>query len=280
MRIEEQEWKKKWFRIIFKSDTRQGQLFDIILLWLILASLLTVLFDSIPFMQSKFSLPLKAAEWVFTLLFTIEYIARILVSPKKSQYIFSFYGVVDLLAILPGYISLLIPGLYFMMVVRALRLLRVFRILRLGRYLNASDTLIRALVASRYKITVFIGSILTIVTIVGALLYLIEGPENGFTSIPIGMYWAIVTLTTVGFGDITPQTPLGRILASLVMLMGYGILAVPTGIVTSQLTAQALEEKKISHKCANCNKNLPKDDALYCKYCGSSIIMNPTNNII
>jgi voltage-gated potassium channel len=253
------------------------------LLWLILSSVLTVLLESILEIRNDYLISLKVAEWAFTLIFTAEYLARVIVSPRRRRYVLSFLGLVDLVAILPTYISLFIPGVHFLMVVRAFRLLRVFKVLRLGQYLRESESLIKALKASRYKITVFIGTILSVVIIVGALIYLVEGPENGFTSIPVSMYWAIVTLTTVGYGDISPHTPLGQMLASIIMILGYGVLAVPTGIVTAQLTTQAMGERRTvpatykhrpglvtrtSRVCTTCSRILPYDDAVYCKYCG------------
>jgi len=229
---------KKGFRerlheIIFEADTPEGRQFDVALMIMILLSLTAVLADSVASFHDKYGSILFFAEWFFTLLFTVEYILRIYSTLKPSKYIFSFYGIIDLLSILPTYLSLILIGSQYFLVIRTLRLLRVFRVLKLARYVRASKTLGFALRNSRHKIIVFLEVILTMVIIMGSLMYLIEGPSNGFTSIPRSIYWAIVTLTTVGYGDITPQTPLGQTLASIVMITGYAIIAVPTGIISA-----------------------------------------------
>ena len=211
---------------------------------------------------------LRAIEWGFTIAFTIEYIARILAVKKPIYYITSFYGIVDLLAILPTYLSIFLPGGQYLMVIRTFRLLRVFRILKLARFLGESRLLQAALKASRYKIIVFFGVVVIVVTIMGTLMYLVEGPENGFKSIPVSVYWAIVTLTTVGYGDIAPQTVLGQALASVIMLLGYAIIAVPTGIVTSEITQASMEKRK-NNVCDNCSAEGHAIDAKYCWNCGA-----------
>ncbi|MDO9038856.1 MAG: ion transporter, partial [Lutibacter sp.] len=214
---------------------------------------------------------LDISEWVITILFTLEYFIRIIVIKKPAKYIFSFYGIIDLLATIPKYLSLLFVGTHFLVALRALRLLRVFRILKLTRYLGASFNLMAALKASRIKISVFLFSVFIITIIIGTIMYLIEGPENGFTSIPLSMYWAIVTLTTVGYGDLAPHTPFGQLLASFVMILGYGIIAVPTGIVTSEMTRQNAIIHTNTQSCPYCSAENHIDNAKYCHKCGGKL---------
>ncbi|MEQ8820343.1 MAG: ion transporter [Sumerlaeia bacterium] len=221
--------------IIFTHDTRLARLFDVVLLWAILGSILAVILESVPGLRQRHGMLLLTIEWFFTALFSVEYGLRLWTARRRLRYARSFFGIVDLLSILPTYLSLLFPGAQSLLVIRSLRLLRVFRILKLGRFFSESRVLMEALRTSRPKITVFLMSVLTVVLIMGAAMYFIEGPENGFTSIPLSMYWAIVTLTTVGYGDISPQTPWGQALSSLVMLIGYAIIAIPTGIVSVEL---------------------------------------------
>ena len=228
--------------VIFASDTSAGRLFDLVLIWLILLSVATVILESVRHVREQYGELLYALEWLFTLLFTVEYILRLISVRHPLRYARSFFGVVDLLAIIPTYLSLLVPGSQYLLVIRILRLLRIFRLLKLSEYVTEADTLRRALRASRRKISVFLSAVLLLVVIIGALMYVIEGEEHGFTSIPISVYWAIVTLTTVGYGDLSPRTSLGQILASIVMIIGYGIIAVPTGIVSVEL-AQAVRQK-------------------------------------
>lgn len=263
-------WRLRLFEVIFESDTREGKLFDILLLWSIILSVLVVFLESIYELKFEYGGLLLALEWFFTILFTIEYILRLLSVRRPLSYAVSFYGVVDLLAILPTYLSILIAGSQYFIVIRILRLLRVFRIFKLTHFLNQADILKRALKASREKVVVFLLTVLTIVTIIGALMYVIEGPRNGFTSIPTAIYWAIVTLTTVGYGDISPQTPVGQFLASLVMITGYAIIAVPTGIVTVEL-AEAVKRGERKNVCPACLKEGHDADAVYCKYCSSKL---------
>ncbi|HBE41569.1 MAG TPA: ion transporter [Bacteroidales bacterium] len=261
--------KKRLYEIIFEADTTAGKVFDLSLISMILISILTVMLDSIPSVHDKFSLPLRIAEWVITLIFTIEYILRIYVVNKPVSYIFSFYGIVDLMAILPGFIVFIFPGVQSLMVIRAVRLLRVFRILKFSRYTSAGRSLMRALYRSREKILIFISVVITLVVIFGTIIYLIEGEENGFTSIPVSIYWAVVTLTTVGYGDIAPVTGLGQFLASVVMIMGYAIIAVPTGIVTTEMIKAS--GRSNTQVCQNCMFDRHEDDALYCKKCGTKL---------
>ena len=261
--------RNKLYEIIFEADTPAGKWFDIVLLWAIILSVLVVFLESISDLRNQYGDIFYYLEWFFTILFTLEYFLRIVSIKKASSYLFSFYGVIDLLAILPTYLSLVIVGSQYFLVIRILRLLRVFRILKLSHMVRQAAILRRALVASRGKIAVFLFAVLSLVVIIGSVMYVIEGPENGFTSIPVSMYWTIVTMTTVGYGDISPQTTLGQIFASIVMIMGYAIIAVPTGIVSVEM---ADATKKISSQvCPNCLKEGHDIDADYCKYCGSAI---------
>lgn len=258
-----QHLRDKLHIIVFRSDTRAGRIFDIVLLWLILFSIALVFTESVASVRRSYASELRMAEWGFTLVFTLEYLVRIYSATNRKRYIFSFYGLVDLLALLPGYLSLFVKGGQYFVVLRSIRLLRVFRILKLTRYLYEGNIIKTALRASLYKIIVFLSAVVTLVTIVGTLMYVIEGEDSGFTSIPVSIYWAIVTVTTVGYGDISPVTPLGQVIASLLMITGYGIIAVPTGIVT-------VEMAKVSSgkECPQCKKPADRRDARYCSYCG------------
>ena len=258
-------WKRRLYVIIFESDTPGGKAFDVSLLVAIGLSVVIVMLESVKSIQGEHATLLRNLEWIFTGLFTLEYIARLLCVRRAWQYAFSFYGVVDLVAILPSYINLFTTTNY-VMVVRVLRLLRVFRVLKLAHFLEETDTLVTALRASRRKIMVFIFVVLAIVIVMGTLMYLIEGETNGFTSIPSSVYWAIVTLTTVGFGDITPHTPLGQLLASLLMIMGYGVIAVPTGIFSMELRHAA--KARAARVCANCETLESDQAARFCRRCG------------
>lgn len=258
-------WKRRLYCIIFESKTPGGKAFDVSLLIAIGLSVTVVMLESVKSIQAEHALLLRAWEWIFTGLFTIEYIARLLCVRRAWQYAWSFYGVIDLLAILPSYINLFTSANY-VMVVRVLRLLRVFRVLKLAHFLEETDTLVTALRASRRKIMVFIFTVVAVVIVMGTLLYLIEGEANGFTSIPESVYWAIVTLTTVGYGDITPHTPLGKLIASLIMVMGYGIIAVPTGIFSMELR-QATKARD-ARVCSNCETVESDRAARFCRRCG------------
>ena len=240
------------FAIIFGHDTRPGRIFDVALIAVILGSVTAIMLESVAPIRTEYGQLLRGAEWAVTLLFTAEYGVRLWCVGRPRAYARSFLGIIDLLAVLPTYVSLIVPGGQVLTVVRILRVLRVFRVLKLAHYVGEARALGQALRASRYKITVFALAIITITVIVGSLMYLVEGPSHGFTSIPRGVYWAIVTLTTVGFGDITPQTPLGQTLASLVMIMGYGIIAVPTGIVTAELVVSARASRGVD--CPGCGR--------------------------
>lgn len=263
--------KHKFHIIIQEADTPLGKAFDITLLITILASVIVVMLDSVAPFRAKYSEIFYYLEWFFTILFSVEYAIRIYITKNPfKNYIFSFYGIIDFLAILPTYLSLVVSGTQFMMVIRIFRLLRVFRILKLGRYIGATELLKESMMNSRHKIAVFLEIVITIVVIMGSVMYIIEGPENGFTSIPRGIYWAIVTLTTVGYGDISPQTVIGQFIASAIMIMGYAIIAVPTGIVSTELFKSERRRKVQlnTHVCENCYCNEHEDVARFCKMCG------------
>jgi voltage-gated potassium channel len=255
--------------VIFESDTPAGRLFDEVLLVAILMSVVAVILESVPDMRARWGSSLRTAEWAFTLLFSLEYILRLVSARQPRRYALSFFGIVDLLAVLPSYVGLFVPQTQALIIIRAIRLLRVFRILKLVRYLGEAEVLLTALYASRRKITVFFGGVLTLVLIVGTLMYLIEGEEGGFTSIPTAMYWAVVTITTVGYGDIVPKTLAGKALAAIAMLLGYSIIAVPTGIVSVEL-AQAGRQAAAGMPCAACGNADHDADAAYCKRCGTA----------
>ena len=268
--MEIRNWRKRLHEIIFEADTREGKLFDVILIVAILLSVLVVMFDSIRQVSQTYADLLYMLEWVFTILFTIEYILRLLSVGQSRQYAKSFFGVIDLLAILPTYFSLIFPASHYFLVIRILRVLRIFRVFKLVPYLREARILIQALRASLRKILIFLFVVILLVIIFGSLMYVIEGEENGFTSIPQSIYWAIVTLTTVGYGDISPKTEIGQALAAIIMILGYGIIAVPTGIVTVQM-AQATKENISSQTCQQCAREGHDTDAVYCKFCGSRL---------
>ncbi len=262
--------RKRSYNIIFKSDTPTGKTFDLILLIVILFSVLVVILESVPDLHSRYYKAFRTIEWVVTIIFTAEYILRMWAVGKPLKYILSFYGIIDFLSVIPTYAGLIVTGAQSLLIIRAIRLLRVFRILKITRYTNESQILGKALLASKVKISVFLFTVLTIVLIIGTIMYLIEGADAGFTSIPHSIYWAIVTLTTVGYGDITPHTAIGRFISGFVMILGYAIIAVPTGIFTGEIvkSARETEEKKI---CKDCNSRGHEKDASHCKYCGGRI---------
>ncbi len=263
-------WRDILFEIIFEADTPAGKWFDIVLIICILLSVITVMFDSVSTIRAKHGDLLYVVEWFFTILFTVEYIFRLICVGKPIRYAVSFFGIVDLLAILPTYLSLLFFGSRYLTVVRVLRVLRIFRVLKLGHHTKEATVLRTALYASRRKIIVFLFVVLTLVVIIGSLMYVIEEEENGFTSIPRSVYWAIVTLTTVGYGDISPESPAGQFLAAIVMILGYSIIAVPTGIVTVELS-RAHTEQSSRQACPNCSAEGHDMDAQYCKFCGTKL---------
>ena len=266
-------WRLDLHIIIFGSDTPPGKAFDVALIWVIMASVAAVMLESVEAINARYHTVLFLVEWVFTIIFTIEYVLRLICVGYPLRYARSFFGIIDLLAVLPTYFSLVFPGAQALLVIRLLRILRVFRVLKLVHYLSEADILVQALRASRRKITIFIFAVLTLVSILGSLMYLIEGPEHGFDSIPRSVYWAIVTLTTVGYGDISPGTPVGQALAAVVMIIGYGIIAVPTGIVTAEITrvGRMVEEGARALVCHQCNAVGHDEDAVFCKKCGGRL---------
>ena len=261
-------WRARLWRIIFETDTPAGRTFDVALLVAIIASVIAVMLESVTSVAEHWGPELRLAEYVFTALFTVEYVLRLVCVTRASVYARSLLGVIDLVAILPTYLSFLLPGAQSMLVIRALRLLRVFRVFKLGRFLGEANVLTTALRASRRKVLVFLGTVWLLVLIFGTAMYLIEGAENGFTSIPRSMYWAVVTMTTVGYGDITPLTVPGQILAAFIMVMGYSIIAVPTGIVSAEM----MEARRTGKRCPSCGAIGHDADAQYCRHCGESML--------
>lgn len=263
-------WKVLLHEIIFEADTRAGKCFDIVLILSIGISVIAVMLDSVESIRAEYGGILYFIEWLFTLLFSLEYILRLICVGQPLRYARSFFGIVDLLAILPTYLSLFLPGSRYLLVIRILRVLRIFRVFKLVQYLGEARILLKALRASRRKIVVFLFTVLTMVVIFGSLMYLIEGADNGFTSIPRSMYWAIVTLTTVGYGDISPQTNVGQAIAAMIMIMGYGIIAVPTGIVTVELS-RANTADITTQACPECSAEGHDENAVFCKYCAARL---------
>ena len=256
--------------IIEGTDTRLGKLFDIVLLIAILASVGVVMLDSVLYMRLQYGTIFRYAEWFFTILFTIEYILRLFSAPYRFRYTFSFFGIVDLLSVLPSYLSLIFGGVQYLLVIRILRILRIFRVLKLNTYMQQAGFLASALKTSQQKITVFFLSLVLLVTIFGSVVYVVEGPENGFTSIPISIYWAVVTVTTTGYGDMSPKTPIGQAIASMVMITGYAIIAVPTGIFTAEL-ARNMRPQLNPIACPNCGKFGHAVGADFCDRCGHAL---------
>jgi voltage-gated potassium channel len=254
--------------VIFLADTPSGRNFDVLLILAILASVAAVMLESVAPIREEWGHALWLAEWAFTILFTLEYGARLICARGPVRYARSFFGVVDLLSILPTYLVILFPGAQYFLVIRVLRILRAFRVLKLAAHVREANLLMSSLVASRRKITVFLFAVFTLTVVLGSLMYLIEGEANGFDSIPRGVYWAVVTLTTVGYGDISPQTPFGQFIASLVMVLGYGMIAVPTGIVTAEMTVAARRDERT---CGNCGERGHASHAGYCRTCGEGL---------
>lgn len=282
-------WKRKLHEIIYEADTPMGKVFDIVLLILILASVALVMLESVKSLDAKYHDFFEIGEWIITIFFTIEYFARIITVKKPSTYIFSFYGIIDFLSTIPQYLAIFFIGSNALVTVRALRLLRIFRILKITRYVGESNKLSKAIKDSKAKVSIFLFAVLILCIIAGTLMYMIEGEESGFTSIPVSIYWCIVTLTTVGFGDIAPVTPLGQLIAAIIMIMGYGIIAVPTGIVSAEyardLQDKPLEKGNVSkinidgedyvhmntQSCQNCSASKHRDDAQFCHHCGFTL---------
>lgn len=264
-------WRARLHEIVFEADTPEGVAFDVALIAAIALGVATVMLDSVRSISGTYGPTIRTVEWVLTGIFTIEYILRLFAVKRPLRYALSFFGIVDLLALLPSYVSLFVPEGRYLVVVRALRLLRIFRVLKLGHFLSEGALLGDALRRSRHKIAVFIAAVVTLVILIGAVMYVVEGEANGFTSIPVSMYWAIVTLTTVGYGDIAPQTGLGKTLAGIVMILGYGIIAVPTGIVTAELTTTSRGERVATEACVSCGAEGHAPDARYCRRCGAAL---------
>lgn len=265
------QWKRDLYEIIFKADTFYGKLFDEILLVLILISVGVVMLESIAEFRAKHGSILSVFEWVLTLLFLAEYIVRIICSPRPKEYILSFFGVIDFFAIVPTFVALIIPAVQPLIIIRAIRLLRVYRILKLYRFIQEGNFLLIALRASFRKIFIFMLFILILVLLLGSIMYVVEGPENGFVSIPISIYWAVITLTTVGYGDIVPLTNLGKFISTFIMLLGYSIIAIPTGIVSAEIT-RTNRKKILTHVCPHCDESEHQSDARFCKNCGEELI--------
>ena len=262
-------WRQSLHEIIFEADTPAGKIFDIALIISILGSVAVVMLDSVAAFRTAYGPLLKYLEWGFTIGFTIEYLLRLIAVGRPLKYAISFFGIVDLLAVLPSYLSLFLPGTRYLLIIRILRLLRVFRVFKLVQYVSEARALVRAMWASSRKITVFLFTVLTMVVVFGSLLYVIEGEKNGFTSIPRSIYWAIVTLTTVGYGDISPQTNLGQTVAAIIMILGYSVIAVPTGIVTVELSRVANSTN--TQACPECSREGHDNDAKHCKFCGAKL---------
>lgn len=266
-------WRARWFDIIFRHDTMRARQFDLVLIAVIVASVTVIVLDSDPQLHAAHGRLFRVTEWAFTLLFTVEYAARLRVVRRPMRYALSLWGVIDLLSIVPLYLSVLLPGAQSLLVVRSLRMLRLFRILKLTQYVEEGGVLMGALWRSRRKIFVFLSAVLTIVVVFGAIMYVVEGPEHGFTSIPTAMYWAIVTMATVGFGDIAPGTPLGRFVTAVLILIGYSIIAVPTGIYTAELASSLRGQDALpdGRRCAACGLHGHAADARFCGGCGAAI---------
>lgn len=261
-------WRTKLYVVIFGHETPAGNLFDRLLIVSIILSVVAVMLDSVGWVSESYGGLLATAEWIFTALFTIEYILRLVCSPRPVGYARSFFGVVDLASVLPTYLSLILPGTRYFQVIRLLRVLRVFRILKLAEYLGEAEVLMVAMRKSRRKLSIFIVTVFILAVILGSAMYLVEGRTHGFTSIPLSIYWTIVTITTVGYGDITPETPVGQALASLIMLLGYAIVAVPTGIVTAEI---AISGRKRGQGCKRCGQSVHEPDAKFCRDCGNAL---------
>ena len=262
-------WRDKLYIVIFEAETPKGKLFDILLVWAILLSVGIICIESIKSVKNAYGPILLFLEWFFTIVFSIEYILRIISLKKPSSYIFSFFGIIDLLAILPSFLGFFFGGAHSLMVIRSIRLLRIFRLFKLSRYVGEGEVLMKALASGRHKITVFLMAVFAIAIFMGAVMFVVEGEENGFTSIPRGMYWAIVTMTTVGYGDLVPQSDLGRLLASFLMIMGYGIIAVPTGIVSVEIAN--VTKNQTTRLCTNCMLEGHTIEAVFCRTCGSKL---------
>ncbi|MBR9908720.1 MAG: ion transporter [Gammaproteobacteria bacterium] len=270
---------EKLYTVIFGTNTPAGKRFDMVLIYMICLSVLAMILESVDRISDHFGGLLSVLEWTFTGLFTLEYAVRIYCAPDRWRYMRSFYGVVDLLAILPSYLGIFLSNMNYLLIIRLLRVLRVFRVLKLVKYLSEANILLRAMSMARRKILVFFSSVLVLSTIFGSLMFLVEGPEHGFTSIPKSVYWTIVTITTVGYGDITPQTVVGQIIASAAMLTGYSIIAIPTGILTAELAAE-MQRERSNRLCPSCTHPGHDSDAVYCKKCGHDLSKKPEAAVV
>ena len=268
---ESKSWREKIHSNVYESSTPAGKAFDVTLLILIFTSILVVMLDSVESLHYRYGNFFLKLEWTYTILFTIEFILRLICIKKPFRFIFSFFGIIDILSIIPTYLALFYAGAQTLLVVRALRLLRVFRIFKLRHYVNEMQFLLQAIKGSIRKISIFMMMVFTTVVVLGSVMYLVERGENGFSSIPDSIYWAIVTITTVGYGDISPVTPLGKFVASVIMLMGYGIIAVPTGIITTEMALAARNKNHSAEACPNCGREGHEEDAVYCKYCSAKL---------
>ncbi|WP_239494966.1 ion transporter [Pedobacter yulinensis] len=271
MENEKKDWRFRLHEVIYESNTKAGKAFDVALLFAIFASIVVVMLDSVHSLHLRFGRLFNRAEWLFTALFTVEYILRLISIRRPWRYVFSLLGLIDLLALIPSYLSIVFVGAQSLLVFRAFRLLRIFRIFKLGEFLTEIHFLQQALKGSVRKISIFLLTVLTIAIILGSVMYLVEEKENGFSNIPESIYWAIVTITTVGYGDISPVTPIGKFVASIVMLIGYAIIAVPTGIITHDIALALKKRKELPEVCPSCAREGHDDDALFCKHCGSSL---------
>lgn len=269
---QDRNWRLRLHEVIYGTHTPAGKLFDIILLVVILYSIIIVMMESVPRLDNRFHDFFNISEWVVTILFSIEYGLRLICIKRPSKYIFSFFGIIDLLSTIPKYLSFFFVGSQYFTAFRALRLLRVFRILKLVRFVGESNNLARAIKSSKTKIFVFVFFVLIVSVLLGTIMYLVEGPEHGFNSIPHSVYWTIVTLTTVGYGDISPETPLGQFIATFIMIIGYGIIAVPTGIVSAEYVAAKQHDNDEGRSCPNCSAEIYRSDAEYCRRCGYDLI--------
>ncbi len=269
---QDRNWRLRLHEVIYGTHTPAGKLFDIILLVVILYSIIIVMMESVPRLDDKFHDFFNISEWIVTILFSIEYGLRLVCIKRPSKYIFSFFGIIDLLSTIPKYLTFFFVGSQYFTAFRALRLLRVFRILKLVRFIGESNNLARAVKSSKTKIFVFVFFVLIVSVLLGTIMYLVEGPEHGFNSIPHSVYWTIVTLTTVGYGDISPETPLGQFIATFIMIIGYGIIAVPTGIVSAEYVAAKQHENDEGRSCPNCSAEIYRSDADYCRKCGYDLI--------
>lgn len=268
-------WRQRLYTVVFESDTPAGRRFDLAVLVAIVTSVLVVVLDSVPRFHVEYARLFLGMEIAFTALFTVEYIVRILCSPQPGRYITSAFGIIDLIALLPTLLVVFVPGVHYLLDIRLLRLFRIFRILKIPRYFDEANVLVTSLLHARRKIMVFVGAVMILVVILGTIMHVVEGPASGFTSIPVSMYWAVVTMTTTGYGDLTPRTPLGQFITSITILLGYGIIALPTGIVGAEMAVTMLRKEFAGKTCASCARTSHDDDARFCAHCGAALPTSP-----